>query len=238
MCETKGSTTNIRPRQLNYDSYSAEKYDREIVNFIPFHKDLHELLSDLLSKEYRRERHWDVMDMGVGTGLTSKVIQDCLPHARLDVVDFSPRMLQRARRRLGNVNVNYIKANYSKLRFEKRYDIIVSVIGIHHQTDEGKRLLFKRIYRALKLKGTFVFGDLVTYRDRHIAALNEALHIHHLVESSRDKKTLMEWSHHHKFLNLLSPIEDQLEWLEKAGFEKPRVVFNEFNTALIIARKD
>ena len=44
---------------------------------------------------------------------------------------------------MGKNKVNYIFGDYSKIRFNKKYDIVVSVIGIHHQNAIGKKKLFK-----------------------------------------------------------------------------------------------
>lgn len=34
-------TTNVKPSDLNYDKYSTDKYDMDIINSIPYHKELH-----------------------------------------------------------------------------------------------------------------------------------------------------------------------------------------------------
>jgi len=67
--------------------------------------------------------------------------------------------------------------------------------------------------------------------------LNEAKHFHHLVENSKDEKSLGEWAHHHKYLNKLAPLENQVGWLKEVGFKKVTVLFKKFNTALIYAKK-
>ncbi len=90
------------------------------------------------------------------------------------------------------------------------------------------------IFHSLSEEGVFIFGDLVTYRNPESAALNEARHYHHLVENAQDENSLKEWAYHHKYLNKLAPIEDQVEWLEEVGFRKVEVLFTKFNTALIV----
>ncbi len=142
-------TTNVKPSQLNYDEYAPARYDRDIANSVPFHREVHELVAGFISKEYGGSRRPQILDLGVGTGLTSSTIRGVLPAARFDVVDFSRKMLRGARERLGSNNVRYILGDYSRLQFDRRYDIVVSVIGMHHQTDEGKRVLFKKIHSLM-----------------------------------------------------------------------------------------
>ncbi|MDD2758159.1 MAG: class I SAM-dependent methyltransferase [Patescibacteria group bacterium] len=228
-------TTNVKSTQLNYDKYTANKYDRDIVNSIPFHREIHSLIASRV-KKYDHNKAYDVLDLGVGTAITSRIIKDILPKAEFDLVDFSKRMLTGAQKKMGKNKIKYIFGDYAKIKFNKKYDIVVSVIGVHHQNEIGKRKLFQKIYGMLKPGGIFIFGDLVTYRDKHRAALNNAKHFKHLVDKATDEKTLAEWAYHHIFLNDLSPIEDQIIWLKRVGF-KVEKKFLQFNTALLICKK-
>ena len=144
-------------------------------------------------------------------------------------------MMNGAKKRLATYNVDYLIKDYSEIKFSKNYDIVVSVIGMHHQTNEGKKKVFKEIYECLAPNGIFILGDLVTYNNKNKAAINDAKHYHHLVKKARNEKALEEWAYHHKFLNVLTPIESQIEWLKEAGFSKVNIEYEHLNTALIIA---
>lgn len=228
--------TNVKPSELNYDAYTTDIYDRDIVNVIPFHRELHEHIADFVKSNFDPTRVYEILDLGTGTGITARVIQDLLPHAKIDAVDFSEQMIAGAQKKLGDKNIRYIIGDYSEMVFDKQYDMVISVVGIHHQDNDGKQKLFKKIYSFLKSGGTFIFGDLVTYTDKKEAARNNALHFHHLVERATDEKMLAEWAYHHTFLNDCSMIEDQIVWLKNAGFVV-ETKMKKFNTALIIAQK-
>jgi tRNA (cmo5U34)-methyltransferase len=228
--------TNVTPWQLNYDRYATSKYDRDIVNAIPFHREIHRLISVFLLKKFDRGAVLNVLDLGAGTGITAKVIQDLFPKAQITVIDFSQQMLTGAKKRLGKKNVTYLLGDYSKMRITGKFDVVVSVIGLHHQNTQGKKKVFRKVFSLLDKKGVFVFGDLVTYKNPHEASYNNALHFHHLVEYATDPKTLKEWAHHHIFLNDLAPIEDQVAWLKKIGFSVKKQ-FLKMNTALLVAQK-
>lgn len=230
------NTTNISPNELNYHSYSNQKYDHDIVNAIPFHKEIHEKIIRYLKEETDPQKDSSILDLGVGTGITSKAIQMTLPQAEFDVIDFSETMLQGARKRLGINRVNYILGDYAEYVLNKNYDFIISVIGIHHQNHNGKKLLFKKIFNHLYPGGVFIFADLVTYKDNRKAALCHARHYHHLVEKAINEKTLEDWAYHHMFLNQLAPLEDQILWLQNIGFNVD-TLFARINTALLICQK-
>ncbi len=135
-------------------------------------------------------------------------------------MDFSQNMLDGARKKFGDGIVRYFCQDYALMNIPAgNYNIITSVIGLHHQTDVGKVLMFEKIRKGLEPgNGVFIFGDLFTFRKPQTAALAAAKHYHHM------------------FLNQLAPIEDQLNWLIKIGFEQADVKFVGSQTALIIAR--
>ncbi|MDD5162688.1 MAG: methyltransferase domain-containing protein [Candidatus ainarchaeum sp.] len=230
------NTTNVNPEDLNYHHHSARRYDAEIVDSIPFYNEIHKIIQNFISENFEVNKNYSILDLGVGTGFTSKIFLDLLPNSELDAVDFSRNMLKGAKKRLGKERVNFIFGDYSKLKFGKKYDIVVSVLGMHHQTNFGKKLVFKKIYSMLKPKGIFIFGDLVTHKNKHKAALNHALHLGSLVGHATNQKMLQEWAYHHLVLNDLAPVEDQLSWLKSFGF-KAKLAFLKMNTALIICRK-
>src|SRR3989338_2714591 len=230
--------TNVKPDELNYDHYEPKKYDDDIVRSIPGHKELHRHIDRIVQRDYISRGEVKVLELGVGTGLTSERLLRQIPNADYTAVDFSEQMLAGARQRLSQYNVTFVNGDYSQIDLPNDNDLVVSVVGIHHQeTDDDKKSLFQRIYDSLNKTGAFIFGDLVTYRDQTEAALNEAKHFHHLVENAENEESLREWAHHHKFLNKLAPLEDQVEWLREVDFTEVTVLYQKFNTTLIYARK-
>ena len=65
-------TTNIQS-VVNYDRYSADKYDRDIINAIPHHKELHEEMVNML-KIILIETKICSFDLG-GHGITNEIIK-------------------------------------------------------------------------------------------------------------------------------------------------------------------
>lgn len=229
-------TTNVRPEELNYSGYEQKVYDKEIKLVIPGHTEMHNVIEAWVLKKALNGVS-KILELGIGTGLTSERILKNIPKVDYTVIDFSSGLMEKAIDRLKNYNTHFIYGDFSKVKFSGKYDIVVSVIGIHHQDNFGKKKLFKKIFNSLNMNGIFIFGDLITYRDPFEAALNDAKHYHSLVENMKDKGSLRLWAHHHKFLNILATLEDQISWLKEAGFGKVEVLYKKFNTALIVAKK-
>ncbi len=231
------STTNVRSEDLNYDHYENDKYDEDIKRVIPGYEDLHRTIEQSLTEFTATHAITKVLDLGIGTGITAERIMKLVPDAELTAVDFSDAMLQGAKRRLQNYKVQWITGDYAEVDFGKDFDVVISVIGMHHQTHEGKQAMFKKIFNALKPGGVFLFGDLMTHKDEKKAALSDAKHYHSLVEQAIDETTLTEWAHHHKFLNLLAPVEDQIQWLKEVGFTSVENKFEFLNTVFLKAER-
>ncbi len=227
--------TNVNPEELNYDHYETEKYDDDIVRSIPGHEELHRHIDQLVES---LPEQLGILELGVGTGLTAERILKRRPHAEYTAVDFSEQMLAGARRRLAQYNVTFVNGDYSLVKLSEDNDLVVSVVGIHHQeTDEDKKRLFQRIYESSDEGGAFIFGDLVTYRNPIKAWWNQFRHFRYLKRNARDEESYREWKDHHKRLNRLAPLKSQVKWLEGVGFSQVDVVYRKFNTALVYAKK-
>lgn len=233
-------TNLLHVADLNYDHYCQRVYDDDIVRAIPGHVAMHRHIAKAVRDTknlWTKNRPIRILDLGAGTGLTSAVIYQALPFARFTLLDFSQNMLRGAKQRLADAPfVSYVHADYSVWEPSQSFDIIVSVVGIHHQTTEGKWLLFERIAEWLEPDGIFIFGDLFTYRNRWKTRLAKAMHYRHLVKRARSIDQYHEWAYHHMYLNNAEPLEDQLDWLRSAGL-LPCVHYRKHQTALLIARK-
>ncbi len=230
-------TTNVRADDLNYDHYITEKYDADIRRVIPGHEELHKEIEAVVLEYVKNHVVNRIADLGTGTALTAERILKLVPKAKLIANDFSEQMLGGARKRLEGYDVEFSIGDYSEINFGREFDIVVCVIGLHHQNAEGKKKVMQKVYDSLVPGGLFILGDLVTYRDKAEAAYADARHYYHLVKNAEDETSLKEWAYHHKFLNDLAPLEDQVDWLNVSGFSKVEVRYKHLNTALIIAQK-
>jgi tRNA (cmo5U34)-methyltransferase len=101
-----------------------------------------------------------MLDLGVGTGETSRRCLKAHPAATLVAIDASRDMLETAARVLGE------RAELRLGRLEKplpdgSFDLVVSAFAVHHLGSMGKRDLFRRVAERLSPGGRFVMGDVV-----------------------------------------------------------------------------
>lgn len=136
----------------------------------------------------------EILELGIGTGETARRIMELHPEARLTAIDSSPEMLERARDAFpaGELRLSRLEDPLP----EGPFDLVVAVLAVHHLDGAGKRDLFRRVAEVLRPGGRFVLSDLV------------------VPESEDDVVTPIDWD-----LDLPDRLDDQLEWLHKAGLE-------------------
>jgi tRNA (cmo5U34)-methyltransferase len=152
-----------------------------------------------------------VLDLGTGDGRLLALVRAELarreqPDSEAVAVDFSPAMLEAARRRFaGDAAVSVVAHNMDEpLPDLGRFDAIISCFAIHHLVHERKRALYAEIYGLLNSGG--VFCNL-----EHVASPTPRLHEEFLHGIGYTVKT-------EDPSNKLLDVETQLEWLREIGF--------------------
>lgn len=102
-----------------------------------------------------------VLELGVGSGETTRRLLASLPEAHVTGIDSSPEMLERARRDLPSGRVRLLRQALQDSLPAGPFDLVVSALAVHHLDGMGKADLFRRIAGVLSSSGRFVLGDLV-----------------------------------------------------------------------------
>ncbi len=170
--------------------WDPETYLATMLDEIPGYEELQEAVVSATAEIDARR----VLELGTGTGETAVRVWAKHPRASWVGVDASEAMLARARERLP-------RADLRLQRLEERlpegpFDLVVSVLAVHHLDGAGKRDLFSRIAGVLRPGGRFVLGDVV------------------VPASGEPGPIEIDW-----VMDLPDSVVDQLSWLEAAGFE-------------------
>src|ERR1700730_11181780 len=97
-----------------------------------------------------------VLELGTGTGETAVRVLAQHPGVRWTGIDASAAMLARARERLPHADLRL--ARLEDPLPSGPFDVVVSVLAVHHLAGDAKRDLFTRI---AQVSDNFVLGDLV-----------------------------------------------------------------------------
>jgi tRNA (cmo5U34)-methyltransferase len=188
--------------------FTPEGYLDRIRGEVQGYDELQERVAQAtLGNEVRR-----ALDLGVGTGVSARRVLDLHPAARVTGVDSSAEMLEQARAELPAERIDALVV--ARLEDELPggpFDLVVSVLAVHHLDAAEKADLFRRMAAALSPGGRLVLGDVV------------------VPERAEDAVTELTPG-----FDLPDRVDDLLAWLEAAGFAA-RVAWSERDLAVIVA---
>lgn len=120
-----------------------------------------------------------VLELGMGTGETTRHLLAAHPGAWVVGLDSSPEMVFRLREEYDDVML----ARMEDPLPDGPWDLVIAVLSVHHLTDEQKRTLFRRVREQAK---ALVIGDVVT-ADRQVTPIDPEL------DFPADAEQLAEW---------------------------------------------
>ncbi len=123
-----------------------------------------------------------VLELGIGTGETTRRLLEAHPQAQILALDSTPEMVFRAR----ELGIEVRLARMEDPLPDGPWDLVISVLAVHHLSDEGKRDLFRRIREQSR---SLVIGDVVEVPEaERVASLTPGFDLPCSVEQ------LAEWS--------------------------------------------
>jgi len=149
-----------------------------------------------------------ILDLGVGTGVTSERVLTEHRGARLVGVDESSAMLDHARRALPAADLR--AARLEDPLPQGPFDLVVSALAVHHLDGPGKADLFRRVASVVVRGGCFVVGDVIVPEDPADAVTP--------IDGEYDKP---------------SSAAEQLRWLCEAGF-RAHIAWVEGDLAVLV----
>ena len=111
-----------------------------------------------------------VLDIGCGTGNYTGLLRRKLPGARIVAVDISPGMIEIAKKKLKDENIEFVVADAERISFEKKFDLISSNSSLHWFENLGQTL--SKYKELLNKKGFVLFS---TFGPLTFFELNRAL---------------------------------------------------------------
>jgi tRNA (cmo5U34)-methyltransferase len=150
-----------------------------------------------------------ILELGIGTGETTRRVLELHPGAHLTGIDSSASMVDAARQALPSADLR--AARLEDPLPDGPFDLVVSTLAVHHLDSAGKADLFRRVGAVLRPGGRFVLADVVI--------------------PERPEDAVIDCT---PGFDLPDPVPLQLEWLRAAGFE-PRVTWVRLDLAVLAA---
>ncbi|HEY9608354.1 amino acid adenylation domain-containing protein [Allocoleopsis sp.] len=192
------------------------------------------------------------LDLGCGDGFLGRTLHEHFPDCHVYFVDFSEPMLDAVREKQGATNrATIIKADFTnpewtaQLGDHSSFDLVVSGLSIHHQTDPRKKQLYHEIYDLITSGGIFLNLEQVASATASVADIYHEFFIDHLhdfyrrIDPGKPREEVAEgfYSSPARKENILAPVDTQCAWLRQIGFQDVDCFFKVLEQALFGGRK-
>jgi len=126
-----------------------DSYLERIRDALPRYDDLQRQSVEAITFEPRR-----VLELGIGTGETTRLLLERFPNAEVTGLDASPEMVFRAR----EMGIEVRLARMQDPLPDGPWDLVLAVLAVHHLDADQKRDLFRRVREQSR---SLVLGDQV-----------------------------------------------------------------------------
>ena len=136
----------------------------------------------------------------------------------------------------GEEHMEYIIADYTQYEFTKTYDIVISSLSIHHLSNKEKKNLYATIFSILNEGGIFINADQVLGHTPFIESIYKN-DWKNKIEASGLTEQELQAAYERTKLDKMSPLQDQLNWLQESGFQDVDCVYKYFNFVVLYGKK-
>ncbi|MFA5073125.1 MAG: methyltransferase domain-containing protein [Nitrospirota bacterium] len=208
----------------------SQKFDSNITNRVPFYGLFIEALVNVLP--FKHDATIKVVDLGCGTGTVACQVKEKFPNAEIACVDFSPEMLQSAKKKLGAYNgISYYESDMLQFDFTG-YHAVLSSLCLHHVgSEKEKKEFFKKIHKGLLEGGAFYIYDVIlassqALQDVYLEAWKSYMAKHLSPQEIED--TIRKYHEEDRPFALMQ----ELARLKETGFQEVDVICKFYNGAV------
>ncbi len=215
----------------------AKEFDEIIIKLIPYYE---QMVDSLVSSiPFNDNDQIRVIDLGCGTGTIAKKISDRYKNSTIVCLDIAANMIEMAQLKLaGHPKTEFINADFSKIDFTEKFDVVVSSLALHHlETDKQKKDFYRRIFDNLKINGIFVNADVVLGSSDYWQDLNMQKWIEYMNKSVSMEEIHTNWIPKYKSEDRPAILINQIQWLKEIGFKNVDVIWKYFNFSVYGAIK-
>ncbi len=215
---------------------AAEDYDEKMARTCPSHQPL---IDVVMRSATILARPKTILELGVGTGLLAQELLRAFPKARLTAIDFSPKMIERASKKLSRFKgrLELVEGDFYETPFPRGQELVISSYAIHHLEDMQKAQLFEKISDVLVDDGLFINGDCVVSPNERFDRLQNQCWLDAMYEREATQEEIDQTVHDYYEYDIPATVDDQIGWLGRAGFSEAECLWRNFGTALIVAIK-
>ncbi len=228
---------NIAPFDFNQDV--ADVFDDMVQRSVPFYKEIHSLIVDLVSRYYQ-EGH-KVFDFGCSTGTTIRLLEHFFSQKQKSIqfvgVDMSAPMIEKAKEKCANVReVDFLNEDMTTVNLEGAQIVILNYT-LQFLKVEKRQAFLEKIYNALPTGGILILSEKIR---SPLPIMEECITDLYYDFKRRQGYSELEISQKREALeNVLIPLtpKEQTVMIEDAGFDQVEMLFRWYNFASYLGIK-
>lgn len=214
----------------NHFDEEAAEFDELILKLIPYYTEMTDAL--VLAIPFKKNDQIYVMDLGCGTGTVAQKIKNAFPNAKISCLDIAENMIAMTQKKL-NGEADCRVCDFYEFNFDKKYDVIVSSLALHHlANDEDKQKFYQKIYGALNDNGVFYNADVVLGSNDHLQEVYMAQWKAFMRKKVSMDEIENKWIVNYKTQDRPASLINHIAWLKNTGFSDIDVVWKYYNYAV------
>lgn len=225
----------ISPFKFNQEV--ADVFDDMLVRSIPFYKEIHKLIIDMVDKYYLGEGK--IYDFGCSTGTTIDLINRHLAGKTASYVgvDLSAPMIEKAQQKLNDVsNVELICGDMTQVEVSDAQVVILNYT-LQFLAEEKRKEFLEKIYRGLRPGGLIILSEKI--KSPHAPVQDLITELYYDFKKANGYSELEISQKREALENVLVPLTatGQIELLQSAGFAHSEMIFRWYTFASFIGIK-
>ena len=214
----------------------AMVFDTGVVKTVPRYGEMIQTVVNMIP--FPKDSAISIMDVGTGTGNLAYLLKSAFSNSKLVCLDLAENMLDEARKKLKRFSgVEYVLADASAYKFDRKYDVIASSLTLHHlDNDRLKHDFHNKAFKALNGGGMFINADLVIAPEEKMQDVNMSVWQSFILKSSTPEYVE---DRHRRYLSEDRPavLLSELNSLKKAGFKYVDIFWKYYNFAVYGGKK-
>ncbi|MBR4913896.1 MAG: class I SAM-dependent methyltransferase [Clostridiales bacterium] len=138
----------------NKSAYNSGVYDENIVSTLPYYREYHNQIIDLVKAMGTKDINW--LDTGCGTGTLASRVLDSRDDVKFTLCDPSEQMLEIAQNKLCGSDIRVFNIASQMMTFDSEFDVVTAVQSHHYLKPDERKTAVENCFRALKDNGVFI----------------------------------------------------------------------------------
>ncbi|MBR3464474.1 MAG: methyltransferase domain-containing protein [Clostridiales bacterium] len=210
----------------NRSAYNSNVYDANIINTLPYYREYHNQIMDLVRAIGLKDISW--LDTGCGTGtLCSRVLEE-RDDVRFTLCDPSEQMLERAKEKLQGRDIRFLNMQSQDLTFDSEFDVVTAVQCHHYLKPDARRTAVMNCCRALKENGVFVTFENIKMTTGESDSIALKRWENFLSDHLNDPEKVAHHMNRRGVEVFPITIEEHIKLLRECGFESVDVLWTSY----------